>query len=56
LFDFPKIDRLAAGAAYEAIRIPIENEGESINDAAIEKAAIEKIVRITKGYPLFLQE
>ena len=51
LFDFPKIDRLPADAAYEAIRIPIQDEGE-----AIEPEAIQKIVSITKGYPFFLQE
>jgi len=51
LFLFPEIGALDAEAAGAAIRVPIEDEGESI-----QKVAIKDIVEVTEGYPYFLQE
>ena len=51
LFDFPVIGALERGAATEAIRKPIEAES-----AAIEAEAVDEIVRVTQGYPYFLQQ
>jgi hypothetical protein len=51
LFIFPKVDALTKADAANAIRQPIEEEGESIDDALLEK-----IIDQTKGYPYFLQE
>lgn len=51
LFVFPKVDALADADAVNAIRQPIEEEGERI-----ESALIDRIVALTQGYPYFLQE
>jgi AAA ATPase domain len=51
LFIFPKVDALPNVDAENAIRQPIEEEGESINEDILEK-----IVALTRGYPYFLQE
>jgi hypothetical protein len=51
LFDFPAIGPLEPAAARSAIRRPIEDEGEGINDDALDL-----IVARTEGYPFFLQE
>lgn len=51
LFIFPTVDALPASDAVNAIRQPIEEEGESI-----DKEVLEVIVSLTKGYPYFLQE
>jgi hypothetical protein len=51
LFIYPKVDALNTAAAEEAIRQPIEEEGETI-----DKGALSAIVQSTKGYPYFLQE
>jgi len=51
LFIFPKIDALPEDDAAKAIRQPIEEEGESIDDDLLDK-----IVELTRGYPYFLQE
>lgn len=51
LFDFPPIGPLDVEAAQAAIRQPIEKEGETIEDKALDL-----IVAKTKGYPYFLQE
>ncbi len=51
LFIFPKVDALSPDDAANAIRQPIEGEGE-----AIEEALLENIVSMTRGYPYFLQE
>jgi hypothetical protein len=51
LFDYPSVGPLGATAAAEALRKPIEEA-----NAAIEPAALKKIVKQTKGYPFFLQE
>lgn len=51
LFIYPKVDALGAVAAEEAVRQPIEAEGETI-----DQGALSAIVESTKGYPYFLQE
>lgn len=51
LFIFSQVDALSADDASDAIRQPIEEEGESI-----DAATLSKIVERTKGYPYFLQE
>lgn len=51
LFVYPQIGALSAKAAREAIRGPVETEGE-----AISAEALEAIVDQTERYPYFLQE
>lgn len=51
LFIFPKVDALPDVDAANAIRQPIEEEGESIDGDLLDK-----IVALTRGYPYFLQE
>lgn len=51
LFVFPQVDALRKEDAANAIRQPIEEEGESI-DADV----LDRIVALTRGYPYFLQE
>lgn len=51
LFNFPTIGPLEESAARVAIRQPIEDEGESISDEALD-CLLEK----TSRYPYFLQE
>lgn len=51
LFEYVEVGALDAGAARNALVIPIEREEE-----AIERAAVEQIIRQTEGYPYFLQE
>lgn len=51
LFEFVPVGPLAAEAAADAIRLPIEREDESI-----DAAAIAEIMCDTQGYPYFLQE
>ncbi|MEQ9519076.1 MAG: ATP-binding protein [Parvibaculum sp.] len=51
LFKFPEIGPLEPIAAKKAIRQPIEEEGEEI-----QERALDLIVERTQGYPYFLQE
>jgi DNA-binding CsgD family transcriptional regulator len=51
LFLFPKIGALDDGAATDAIKVPIKEEGEDIMDEAVAD-----IIKVTEGYPYFLQE
>ncbi len=51
LFKFPVIGALEKGSAYAAIRGPIEDHGEMIDEAALFA-----IFQHTQGYPYFLQE
>lgn len=51
LFVFPRVDALAPDDAANAIRQPVEEEGESIDDTILRT-----VVALTKGYPYFLQE
>jgi hypothetical protein len=50
LFDFPVVGPLTKAEAARAIVEPIEREGETI-----QKAAVDRIVTQTQGYPYFLQ-
>lgn len=51
LFDFPLIGPLPAADARQAIRKPLEHEGITINDDALDR-----ILELTQGYPYFLQQ
>lgn len=51
LFLFPRVHALDRAAAGRAIREPIEEEGEQIEDKAVDA-----IFEATGGYPYFLQE
>ena len=51
LFDFPQVDALGHDDALLALSRPVASEG-----GHFEPAALENVVRITKGYPYFLQE
>lgn len=51
LFIFPKVDALSYADAANAIRQPIEEEGESIDEFLLHQ-----LIDLTKGYPYFLQE
>ncbi len=51
LFDFPKIGTLSNPDAYKALHDPVKNA-----DAKITEEAIKKIVKLTEGYPYFVQE
>ena len=51
LFDYPEVGPLAPEAAARAVREPVRNEG-----AEIDVEALARIVRVTQGYPYFLQE
>lgn len=51
LFAFPPIGPLDEEAATDAIKQPLEGEGEAIN-----ADALAKIYQQTKGYPYYLQE
>jgi hypothetical protein len=51
LFDFPGVGTLDLQAAGQAIADPIRDEG-----AGITAEALAEIVRVTEGYPYFLQE
>ncbi|WP_075217702.1 AAA family ATPase [Mongoliimonas terrestris] len=51
LFRYPRIGALATPDAHAAIVNPVEDEG-----AAIDEAAVRRIIEITEGYPYFLQQ
>lgn len=51
LFNFPDVGPLDEPDAAKAVKEPIEEAGESI-----EEAALHQIVLLTRGYPYFLQE
>lgn len=51
LLSFPDVGPLTARDAATAIKEPIEDAGESIDEAALDE-----IVSLTRGYPYFLQE
>ncbi len=51
LFDYPAVGPLLPDAARTALLDPIEEEGE-----AIDNEALNRILTITEGYPYFLQE
>lgn len=51
LFDYPELGPLNTLDAKSALQTPVEKEGFSFTNEAIDE-----IIRITKGYPYFLQE
>lgn len=51
LFDFPLVDALRDQDAVRALEIPVREEA-----VEFEPEALAGIVRITRGYPYFLQE
>jgi len=51
LFDFPELGPLQAVDAWHALRDPAQDEGADFTDEALDE-----IVRLTQGYPYFLQE
>lgn len=51
LFSFPNIGPLPEADAAKAIRDPLSSEGAAITDDGLQK-----IFRLTSGYPYFLQE
>ena len=51
LFDFPEVGPLQAVDAWHALRDPAQDEGADFTDEALDE-----IVRLTQGYPYFLQE
>ena len=51
LFDFPVIDALDHNSAVAAVRKPVQAESTRITDDAVAE-----IVRLTRGYPYFLQQ
>lgn len=51
LFNYPKVGPLNIDDAKEALCEPVEAQG-----VAFEPAAIDEIIKLTEGYPYFLQE
>ena len=51
LFNYPKIGQLNEQYATEALCKPVQEQGVSY-----DPEALQEIIRITKGYPYFLQE
>ena len=51
LFNYPQVGPLTPEAAREALVKPAMNQG-----VAFEENAVEEILRLTKGYPYFVQE
>jgi hypothetical protein len=51
LFRFPRIDRLSARAARDALELPARAAG-----VAYQRRATDRILELTDGYPYFLQE
>jgi AAA ATPase domain len=51
LFRFSEIDRLSRADSDEVVRGPVQQQG-----ASVEQHALEEIYGQTKGYPYFLQE
>lgn len=50
LFAYPQLDRLAPDAAREALERPAQEE-----DVAYDRAALDRILELSGGYPAFLQ-
>lgn len=51
LFDYPEIGPLKKEDAKLALQVPVEKEGVSFTEEALDE-----IIRVTGGYPYFLQE
>lgn len=51
LFDYPELGPLKKQDAISALQEPVQKEGISFT-----QAALDEIIRVTEGYPYFLQE
>lgn len=51
LFDYPEIGPLKKEDAKAALQVPVQKEGVSFAENALDE-----IIRVTEGYPYFLQE
>lgn len=51
LFDYPPVGPLKMEDAKKALQEPVKSEGVEFTDEALEE-----IIRVTQGYPYFLQE
>ena len=51
LFDYPEVGPLLPADASDALRTPVNDQGVNIDEAAIAE-----IIRVTEGYPYFLQQ
>jgi len=51
LFDFPEIGKLESQDAVRALQEPVKQEG-----AVFEDGAVREIIKLTQGYPYFIQE
>jgi hypothetical protein len=51
LFDYPKVDKLSYEDAAIALKAPAGREG-----VLFQQDAIDSVIRLTQGYPYFLQE
>ena len=51
LFDFPEIGKLGDNDAAKALQEPVKKEG-----AFFQEEAIREIIKLTQGYPYFIQE
>lgn len=51
LFDYPELGPLTKEDAKSALQAPVKHEG-----ASFRQEAIDEIIRVTEGYPYFLQE
>ena len=51
LFNYPQVDQLPPAAARDALEKPAQGEG-----VTFEPAAVAEILRVTEGFPYFIQE
>jgi hypothetical protein len=51
LFEYPEVGPLLPADAGDALRTPVNDQGVNIDEAAIAE-----IIRVTEGYPYFLQQ
>jgi DNA polymerase III delta prime subunit len=51
LFDYPELGPLKKEDAKAALQVPVQKE-----DVSFTEEALEEIIRVTEGYPYFLQE
>ena len=51
LFNYPQVDQLPPAAARDALEKPAKDEG-----VTFEPAAVAEILRVTEGFPYFIQE
>jgi type II secretory pathway predicted ATPase ExeA len=53
LFDYPKLGPLKNADAKIALQEPVQKEGDGVS---FTDEALNEIIRVTQGYPYFLQE